>query len=76
MKILLLDDHPLFREGLALLLHRLSSDLQLLQTATCDEAFALCEAQPDIELILLDLSLVPESVTSPRQHFTLRVSPR
>lgn len=58
MKILLLDDHPLFREGLALLLHRLSSDLQLLQTATCDEAFALCEAQPDIELILLDLSLV------------------
>ena len=58
MKILLLDDHPLFREGLALLLHRLSSELQLLQAATCDEAFALCEAQPDIELILLDLSLV------------------
>ena len=58
MKILLLDDHPLFREGLALLLHRLSSELQLLQASTCDEAFALCEAQPDIELILLDLSLV------------------
>ncbi|HOM11686.1 MAG TPA: response regulator transcription factor [Rubrivivax sp.] len=58
MKILLVDDHPLFREGLALLLHRLSSDLQLLQASTCDEAFALCEAQPDIELILLDLSLV------------------
>lgn len=58
MKLLLLDDHPLFREGLALLLHRLSGDLQLLQAATCDEAFALCEAQPDIELILLDLNLV------------------
>lgn len=58
MKILLLDDHPLFREGLALLLHRLCSDLQLLQASTCDEAFALCEAQPDIELVLLDLGLV------------------
>jgi DNA-binding NarL/FixJ family response regulator len=58
MKILLLDDHQLFREGLALLLHRLAADLHLLQAATCDEAFALCEAQRDIELILLDLNLV------------------
>lgn len=58
MKILLLDDHQLFREGLALLLHRLAGDLHLLQAATCDEAFALCEAHDDTDLILLDLHLV------------------
>ena len=57
MKILLVDDHQLFREGVELLLQRLNETLELLQAATCDEAFALCEANPDIDLILLDLNL-------------------
>lgn len=58
MKILLVDDHQLFREGVALLLRRLAEDLELLQASNCEDAFSLCEAQPDTELILLDLNLV------------------
>ena len=57
MKILLVDDHQLFREGVALLLRRLADDLDLLQAANCDEAFALCETHSDTDLILLDLHL-------------------
>jgi DNA-binding NarL/FixJ family response regulator len=57
MKILLVDDHALFREGLALLLQRLSRDLDLLQAGSCEDAFALCDANDDIGLILLDLNL-------------------
>jgi DNA-binding NarL/FixJ family response regulator len=57
MKILLVDDHQLFREGVALLLQRLSSDLDLLQAGSCEDALALCEAHGDTDLILLDLNL-------------------
>jgi DNA-binding NarL/FixJ family response regulator len=57
MKILLVDDHPLFREGIALLLRRLSDRLDLFQASTCDEAFAVCTANSDIDLVLLDLNL-------------------
>jgi DNA-binding NarL/FixJ family response regulator len=57
MKILLVDDHQLFREGVALLLQRLGSELALLQAASCEEAFALCDANPDTDMILLDLNL-------------------
>jgi DNA-binding NarL/FixJ family response regulator len=48
------DDHQLFREGVALLVQRLSNYLQLLQVANCDEAFALCEARNTIDFILLN----------------------
>ena len=57
MKILLVDDHQLFREGVALLLQRLTNDLDLLQAASCEEAFALCDMHGDTDLILLDLNL-------------------
>lgn len=57
MKILLVDDHPLFREGLALLLVRLEDGLELLQAGTCEQALPLCETHPDIGLVLLDLNL-------------------
>lgn len=58
MKILLVDDHQLFREGVALLLARLSDDLDLVHAASCEEAFEACDAHTDIDLILLDLNLV------------------
>lgn len=57
MKILIVDDHQLFREGVALLLRRLADDLDLLQASNCDEAFSLCEANASIDLILLDLNM-------------------
>jgi DNA-binding NarL/FixJ family response regulator len=61
MKILLVDDHQLFREGIAFLLLRLSEELVLLQAASCAAAYGICEAQSDIDLILLDLHLQGQS---------------
>jgi DNA-binding NarL/FixJ family response regulator len=57
VKVLLVDDHPLFREGVALLLRRLSDDLQILEAATCQEALESCSANSDIDFVLLDLNL-------------------
>jgi DNA-binding NarL/FixJ family response regulator len=57
MKILLVDDHQLFREGVALLLRQLASDLGILQASNCEEGFELCRTHDDIDLVLLDLNL-------------------
>lgn len=61
LKILLIDDHGLFREGLTHLIANLDDDVELLQTSDCEEAFALISELPELELtldlILLDLSL-------------------
>lgn len=57
MKILLVDDHQLFREGVALLLQRLTADIELLQAGTREAAFEICSAHDDIDVVLLDLNL-------------------
>jgi DNA-binding NarL/FixJ family response regulator len=57
MKILLVDDHLLFRAGLRMLLAPLQEDLTILECGTTAEALALVQAHPDIRLCLLDLSL-------------------
>ncbi|MEP6940470.1 MAG: response regulator transcription factor [Rudaea sp.] len=57
MKILLVDDHTLFRAGLRMLLAALGRDATILEASTAAQALALIDAQPDIQLCLLDLSL-------------------
>jgi DNA-binding NarL/FixJ family response regulator len=57
MKVLLIDDHRLFREGVALLLRQLMPEVELREAGTCDEGFRLCDEHVDIELVLLDLNL-------------------
>lgn len=62
MKLLLIDDHPLFRDGLSLLIqHRLSlpdhAALSLLEAGDLGEAAAVLQAHPDVTLALLDLNL-------------------
>jgi DNA-binding NarL/FixJ family response regulator len=58
MKILLVDDHPLFRDGLKLLLQRLDDAMEVLEAATCQEGLDFADAhQEDLHLILLDLHL-------------------
>ena len=57
MKILLVDDHQLFREGVALLLRRLASDVEILEAPSCEEAFEVCRTNTEIDLLLLDLNL-------------------
>jgi DNA-binding NarL/FixJ family response regulator len=57
MKILLVDDHALFRAGLRMLLAALGKDVAVIEAATADEALAIVRAEADIALCLLDLSL-------------------
>jgi DNA-binding NarL/FixJ family response regulator len=57
MKILLIDDHALFREGVALLLKPLVEALQTLEAGSCEEGFATLAAHPDVDLVLIDIGL-------------------
>lgn len=62
MKLLLIDDHPLFRDGLSLLIqHRLDlaehGGAEVVEAGSLQEAAAALERHPDIGLVLLDLGL-------------------
>jgi DNA-binding NarL/FixJ family response regulator len=56
-KILLVDDHPLYHEGLASALLHAGGTLRLVSSETVDQGLACVAADPDIELVLLDLML-------------------
>ena len=56
MRILIVDDHSLFREGLKFLLHGLDSGIELDNAGDCAEAFSLLDTRR-YDLILLDLKL-------------------
>lgn len=58
MKILIADDHALFREGLRYVLARLGDDeVEVFQAKDGAEALALVAGHPDLDLILLDLAM-------------------
>jgi DNA-binding NarL/FixJ family response regulator len=57
MKILVVDDHALIREALASVLKELKPDAVVLEAPDCRQAMAFVEAHPDLNLILLDLTL-------------------
>ena len=55
--VLLVDDHVLFRESLALLLRQRLPELRVLEAGSLHLALRQCERHPDIDLIVLDLML-------------------
>lgn len=62
MKLLLIDDHPLFRDGLSLLIqHRLDlaehGGAEVVEAGNLGEAQAALARHPDVGLVLLDLGL-------------------
>ena len=57
MKILLIDDHPLFREGVALLLKPLVDGLETWEAGSCEEAFELLGQRGSVDLVMIDLGL-------------------
>ncbi|MDD2760830.1 MAG: response regulator transcription factor [Methylomonas sp.] len=60
MKILLLDDHALFRAGLRLLLETLDQDVITFEAGTIAEARQIADQHADLQLCLLDLNLREE----------------
>lgn len=73
LKVLLVDDHALFREGMRLLLERMGNQFEVLEAGDCDGAFDLIKLTPDLGLVLLDLGLpdMPglEALTLIRAHY-------
>lgn len=57
MKILAVDDHPLIRDALRQVLRVLDPDLNLLSAASAQETHVVAGENPDLNLVLLDLSL-------------------
>ncbi len=60
MKLVLVDDHALFREGLSLLIAQVWPFAELIQADSLHDARHRLSAHPDVRLVLLDLGL-PDS---------------
>ncbi len=57
MKILVIDDHALVREGLRQVLKGLDAQVEVLDAGHCGGAFELAALHPDLDLVLLDYHL-------------------
>ena len=57
MKILIIDDHALFRDGLLLVLDGLSTNIEALEAGSYESAKNIMDEHSDLDLILLDLGL-------------------
>ena len=60
MKILVADDHALFRSGLQQLISELDPDIHILEAANHQQAYDIIQQNRDIDIALLDLSM-PDS---------------
>jgi len=56
-RLLIADDHPLFRGALREAVSGLFGEAEIVEAGTLDEAAKLLEANADVDLILLDLSM-------------------
>ena len=54
MKILVVDDHALVREGLRQALKGLDEHIEVLEAFACARAFELADLHPDLDLVLMD----------------------
>ena len=57
MKILIVDDHPVLREGICALLQQDGTDIVILQASSASEALELINERADLDVIVLDLML-------------------
>ena len=57
LNVLVAGGHHLVREGLKLALQQLEDDVEVLEADTLGQAIAAYEAHPDVDLVLLDLSM-------------------
>lgn len=57
MKIMLVDDHALFREGLRYVLRQLPEEVEVLEAGNFHDGLRLAEQYPELDLALLDLNM-------------------
>lgn len=73
MHVLVIDDHPLYRQALSAHVPALAGSVTMLEAASCAQAFAMLPPQQGVDLILLDIALAEENgldqMRSLRQRF-------
>jgi two-component system nitrate/nitrite response regulator NarL len=57
MKLLVVDDHPIVRDGLAALLGRLGPDTVVLQVGDAVRALAMAVEHADLDIVILDIAM-------------------
>ena len=57
MKILIADDHALFRDGLALRLEEIAPDAVITQASSYAQVFKILKAEPDTDVLILDIEM-------------------
>jgi two-component system nitrate/nitrite response regulator NarL len=57
MKLLIVDDHPVLRDGLAALLMQIGPDTAVLQARDANEGIVLVDNHPDLDVVILDLAM-------------------
>lgn len=57
MKILIADDHALFRDGLSMHLEKISPQAVITQTGNFSQALKAVQSVPDMDLIIIDLDM-------------------
>lgn len=57
MKILIADDHALFRDGLAMRLEEIDPDIVLQQAATFSQALKILDKETDTDMVIVDLDM-------------------
>ncbi len=57
MKVLIIDDHALFREGMRYLLRSMTDDLEYVEAENLKRLPDLSREHPEVDLILLDLNI-------------------
>lgn len=60
IKVLLVDDHALFRDGMRYVLQQLADEVEIIDTGNFSDALRLAKENADIDLALLDLNM-PDS---------------
>ena len=68
MNILIIDDHALIREGIAVMIHAIKPDARISQAASCTEGLALA-AREDFNFAFLDLQLPDQPGFSALERF-------
>ena len=57
MKLLIVDDHPVVRDGLAALLRQLAPEVTVLLAEGGSQGLDLANGHPDLDLVVLDLAM-------------------
>jgi two-component system nitrate/nitrite response regulator NarL len=57
MKLMIVDDHSIVRDGLAALLEQVSSDTEVFQARDADEGMQLLDSHNNFDVVILDLMM-------------------